>query len=207
MLRYQASAKTQDALPPIALQIPDDSSVHAAVATSTVTPAVTSAPITAVKAQSAPAPVAAAPAISPTAPVGLSIPAVGINAPIVPVGVNAKGEMDVPSGKTNNVGWYAAGVTPGNAGAAVLDAHVFAAFSKLHNVGVGDSVYVKTASGQTLRFMVTATRTALLSELTPAMLFEQTDAKHLNLITCAGKLTPDHSTYDHRLIVYTTLEE
>jgi LPXTG-site transpeptidase (sortase) family protein len=130
-----------------------------------------------------------------------------MDAPIVPVGVNAKGEMAVPNGSTNNVGWYAAGVTPGNTGAAVLDAHVFAAFSSLRNVKVGDSVYVKTSSGQTLRFVVTRTRTSLLSDLTPSMLFEQTDERHLNLITCAGKLTPDHSTYDHRLIVYTTLAE
>jgi sortase (surface protein transpeptidase) len=209
-LTDHAAARTEDNQPQITAQTLDDSSEQAVPATSSVetaaaSPAAMPAPV---KGQSLPEPVTVEkPSASPSAPVRLSIPAVGITAPIVPVGVNAKGEMAVPNGSTNNVGWYAAGVTPGNPGAAVLDAHVFAAFSKLHNVSIGDSVYVKTESGQTLRFIVTATRTSLLSDLTPGMLFEETDARHLNLITCAGKLTPDHSTYDHRLIVYTTLAE
>jgi LPXTG-site transpeptidase (sortase) family protein len=141
----------------------------------------------------------------PVVPSALSIPSSSIQAPIVPVGVNAKGEMAVPNGSTNNVGWYKDGVVPGGVGSAVLDAHVFAAFENLHTVVAGDSVYVRMSDGSTLHFVVRSTKLALLTELTPDMLFQQTDGRHLNLITCAGKLTPDHSTYDHRFIVYTEL--
>ena len=138
-------------------------------------------------------------------PIKLTIPAIQLNSRIISVGVNAKGEMDVPSGKTNNVGWYERGVVPGQTGTAVMDAHVFAAFANLHSLAVGDDVYVDVADGSRLHFVVRAVKTHLLSELTPAMLFQQTDGRHLNLITCAGSLTLDRSTYDRRLIVYTEL--
>jgi sortase (surface protein transpeptidase) len=171
--------------------------------------------------QAAPAPVApvAQPTLQQTAPVApkptssvpsyypveLTIPTIGLNAPVKPVTTNAKGEMDVPSGKTNNVGWYAPGVVPGNVGSAVMDAHVFAAFHNLHNISVGDDVYVEAADGTKLHFMVTAKRMYALSELRSDLLFQKTDGRHLNLVTCAGKLTADRSTYDHRLVVYTKL--
>jgi len=134
----------------------------------------------------------------------LVIPSIGLNNPIVNVGLTAGGAMAVPNGSTNNVGLYNGGPMPGQVGTAVLDAHVFAAFSKLHNVSVGDSLYVQR-NGRTLRFVVTAVKTYALSQITSADLFTPTSKRDLNLITCAGKLTADHSTYDHRLVVYTTL--
>ncbi|HUO50090.1 MAG TPA: sortase [Candidatus Paceibacterota bacterium] len=140
-----------------------------------------------------------------TAPARLVIPAIGLDAPIVGVGVTAGGDMAVPNGKTNNVGWYKDGPVPGAVGAAVLDAHVFAAFSKLKNIKPGDDIYVITAGNQKLHFVVSAAKNFALSSLTSGMLFTQTNSHALNLITCAGSLTPDHSTYDHRLIVYSTL--
>ncbi len=112
--------------------------------------------------------------------------------------------MAVPSGSSNNVGWYDGGPMPGEAGSAVLDAHVFAAFSKLKYVSVGDSIYVNEY-GKQLRFVVAAVKTYALSEITSNDLFTPTSDHDLNLITCAGNLTADHSTYDHRIVVYATL--
>lgn len=142
---------------------------------------------------------------TPTAPVRIIIPAIGVNDVVQGVGVDSTGAMAVPSGATKNVGWYEDGVVPGGVGSAVMDAHVFAAFSKLHDVKAGDDIYVQTDSGQTLHFVVTATKTYALSSLSALSLFRPTNSRDLNLITCAGNLTPDHSTYDHRLIVYATL--
>ena len=141
----------------------------------------------------------------PGYPEQLSIPSVGITSPIQAVGITANGEMAVPSGKTNNVGWWKGGALPGQKGTAVLDAHVFAAFKKLDQVKVGDSLYVETANGTRLRFVVEAVQTYALSAITSEMLFGEDGTPRLNLITCAGKLTKDHSTYDHRLVVYTKL--
>ena len=145
------------------------------------------------------------PPLSPDYPVRVIIPVIHLNDPIIPVGTNSKNEMDVPSGTSANVGWFKYGPVPGQIGSAVLDAHVFAAFKNLKNVPVGADIYVQMASGVTRHFVVAQTTTYKLADLTSQMLFGQNDAARLNLITCAGKLTPDRSTYDHRLVLFAKL--
>jgi LPXTG-site transpeptidase (sortase) family protein len=199
--------------PTVALQVPDSNTVQAAP-TDVPAPAVAvpepqkrvEAPIAAPIAP--PTPISAPAPVAPSRPVQLVIPSIALTSPVEAVTVNEKGEMAVPSGTTNKVGWYSGdgGVLPGDVGTAVMDAHVFAAFHKLHDVRIGDDIYVDGVEGR-MHFVVTATRTYALSELTSSMLFQETDGRHLNLITCAGNLTPDHSTYDHRLIIYATLAQ
>ncbi|MDB5254480.1 MAG: class sortase [Parcubacteria group bacterium] len=138
-------------------------------------------------------------------PIRLVIPAIKLDSPIKGMGINSKGELEVPSGKTNSVGWHKAGTVPGQIGSAVLDAHVFAAFAKLKNLKPGNDIYVITSTNQKLHFTVKAAKTYALKDLSPVTLFAQNDARRLNLITCAGSLTKDRSTYDHRLVVYATL--
>jgi sortase (surface protein transpeptidase) len=138
-------------------------------------------------------------------PSRLIIPSISLNDTIAKVGLNAKGEMDVPAGNTKDVGWYRAGAVPGNVGSAVIDAHVFAAFSKLKNIKIGSDIYVETDSGQRLHFVVSDLQTYALRDVPADILFNRADTERLNLITCAGNLTADHTTYDHRLVVYATL--
>jgi LPXTG-site transpeptidase (sortase) family protein len=138
-------------------------------------------------------------------PTAVRIPSIKLNDPVIPVGVNGKGEMDVPSGATRNVGWYSPGTVPGTPGSAVMDAHVFAAFANLKKVRVGDTIDVPMSDGAVLHFRVYETHTYMLADVPVQRLFNASDGEYLNLITCAGKLTPDHSTYDHRLIVYAKL--
>lgn len=141
------------------------------------------------------------------APVRLSIPAIALSERVVPVGVNSRGDLDVPSGSTNNIGWYAKGTVPGQMGSAVMDAHVFAGFSHLNEVAAGDDIYVGMADGTTRRFTATKAKVFALADLSPEELYSQNDGRYLHLITCAGSLTPDRSTYTHRLVVYATLAE
>lgn len=138
-------------------------------------------------------------------PIEVNIPSIKLRSTVIPVGVTPDGDMDVPSGNTQDVGWYKYGTIPGNIGNAVFDAHVFAAFADLENVKIGDDIYVHMQGGNDLHFIVTDVSTYALADVPVESLFGATDGIHLNLITCAGKLTPDRSTYDHRLIVYTTL--
>jgi LPXTG-site transpeptidase (sortase) family protein len=126
---------------------------------------------------------------------------------VVNVGVTAEGEMDVPDGKTSNVGWYQYGTVPGEVGSAVIGAHVYAAFSKLRRLKAGSDIYIVTAGNKTLHFVVDRVKTYALADLSPEELFNSADGKHLNLITCSGSLTRDRSTYDHRLVAYATLVE
>jgi LPXTG-site transpeptidase (sortase) family protein len=148
-----------------------------------------------------------APQTAPDFPRVLAIPSIKLNAPIVSVGINEKGEMDVPPGYSNAVGWYQYGTSPGEVGSAVIDAHVYAAFNNLRYVKVGSEIDVATANGKTLRFKVEDSRVYKLGEIPLDYLFSRTDAKRLNLITCAGKFIPSLNTYDHRLVVYATLVE
>src|SRR6185312_1320562 len=103
--------------------------------------AVTSVSTTTVAAMVMPAPVV--PTV-PTTPVRLDIPSISLSDTIIKVGTNAKGEMDVPPGNTSEVGWYDGGTVPGTVGSAVIDAHVFAAFSKLQKIKMGSDIYVTT---------------------------------------------------------------
>lgn len=141
----------------------------------------------------------------PDYPKQLVIPSIGLSDAIVPVGLTSGGAMAVPSGKSSDVGWYKFGALPGAAGNAVIDAHVFAAFSNLHAVAAGDEVSVVTVSGKRLRFVVTDVEVYPYASVPTAALFGPTDERHLNLITCYGNLTADRSTYDRRLVVYATL--
>ena len=75
-------------------------------------------------------------------PERLLVPSLDLNVAIQPVGQNSKGEMDVPSGSSSNVGWYKYGTMPGNVGSAVLDAHVFAVFKDLRYLKIGSSIFV-----------------------------------------------------------------
>lgn len=138
-------------------------------------------------------------------PVRIVVPSIGLDSAIEGVGVNKEGEMDVPDGNTDIVGWYKKGTVPGNVGSAVLDAHVYAAFSELHRVSPGEHIYIYTAKNKKLDFVVSKANTYALNELSPSLLFSQNDARRLNLITCAGSLTADGSTYDHRLVVFAIL--
>ena len=140
-------------------------------------------------------------------PVAVAIPSVELNSPIQNMGVLPNGELDVPSGKTNNVGWYAAGTVPGDVGSAVFDAHVFAAFNRLDEVEAGEEILVKSADGEVQRFRVETAEVFKLKDLSPQYLFSRKDTKRLTLITCAGQLTADHSTYTHRLVVSAVLVE
>src|SRR5438552_377745 len=55
-----------------------------------------------------------APVVSPDHknPVELIIPSINLDSPIQSLGLNKLGEMDVPDGRTNNVGWYEYGTIP-----------------------------------------------------------------------------------------------
>jgi LPXTG-site transpeptidase (sortase) family protein len=138
-------------------------------------------------------------------PFRLTIPGIKLDSAISPMGLNDKGELDVPDGSTKDVGWYAGGTVPGQNGSAVLDAHVFAAFGKLKNLKPGANIYVTAKNGTKLHFQVYAAKTYKNADVPLNVLFNKADGKYLNLITCAGKLTADHSTYDHRLVVYAKL--
>lgn len=143
-------------------------------------------------------------------PERLRIPSVGVNAAVQYVGINAQGNMRAPDNFTD-VAWYDLGTVPGQLGSAVIDGHVdnglglAGVFKHLDEIKVGDSIYVDTKAGQTLRFVVTDIDLYPYQSVPVQKLFGQKDAARLNLITCGGSWVSGGDTYDHRLVIYSVL--
>lgn len=140
-----------------------------------------------------------------TYPSRITIPAAGIDSPVIEVGVNAAGEMDVPDGSTNNVGWYKYGTVPGATGSAVMDAHVFAAFKRLKSAHVGDRVFVTDARGTVHEFEIISSKVYPVAQVPMETIFNDASGAYLNFITCEGRYNLSLGTYTHRRVVYAQL--
>ena len=151
---------------------------------------------------------------SPSAgvPVRLRIPSIGVDANVQHVGLGKTGNMAVPTNYTD-VGWYRYGTEPGLVGSAVIDGHIDngfgtpAVFAHLSSLTVGDDIYIDTAAGETLHFVVQDEATYPLDAVPREKLFTQADAPRLNLITCDGTWDAGQKMYNGRHIVYAVLVE
>ncbi len=142
---------------------------------------------------------------APNTPAQLAIPSIGLDVAIGSVGLTPTGNMGVLNDPAK-VSWYKNGTAPGNRGSAVIGAHVFQSFAKLKDVKLGDSIYVERSDGSRLRFVVSEIEVYPYTATAPLpKIFNRSDKARLNLITCSGMLTADHSTYDHRLVVFAEL--
>lgn len=133
-------------------------------------------------------------------PYWIYVPSIEVSSAIKGVGIDKKGNMDVPSGKTADVGWYKFGPVPGHTGTAVLDAHVTAAFKDLNKVKTGDSIYIYTTGGQVLRFVAKSSKEYEAKTTPSTVLFAPSKSPDLKLITCSGTLLGGGEA-THRLIV------
>jgi LPXTG-site transpeptidase (sortase) family protein len=145
---------------------------------------------------------------SPITPSRLRIPAIGVDTSIGAVGLRANGSMDVPDNLWTS-SWLGSGPRPGQAGNAVIAGHRGigspALFSHLENLRPGDRIYVSDAAGNELIYVVTRVASLDLSTSTQLAVFGPVSGPHLVLITCFGRYIPSARTYDHRLVVFSTL--
>jgi sortase A len=140
-------------------------------------------------------------------PARLRIPTLSIDAAVQHVGIAKSGAMAVPT-NYSDVGWYRLGSAPGEEGSAVIDGHVDnglglpGVFTRLSDINIGDSIYIQTHSGETLRFVVYEKEMYHYKDVPAAKVFAQGDFVHLNVITCDGSWVAQDKTYDKRLVVY-----
>ncbi|MDJ0664844.1 MAG: class F sortase [Acidimicrobiia bacterium] len=141
-------------------------------------------------------------------PIGLRIDELEVDAPIGSYGVNQRtGEMDVPDNVTE-VGWYRFGPKPGEAGSAVLAAHVDLAssgpgvFYDLQTLEEGDRMSVLYEDGSETQFRVVARVTYEKDELPLDVIFSREGPSVLTLITCGGAFNSNISRYDSNVVVY-----
>jgi hypothetical protein len=152
-------------------------------------------------------------------PIRITSSAANINGGVIAVGVDANGAMAAPEGPNSDPVWFEGfwwqyGVTPGQVGNAVIAGHLDrkdgspALFWGLRKLKVGDSVYVRTALGATLHFVVTGVQifynpTGGVSDPIIQRIFGPSTTANLNLITCTGDWTGKE--YTKKLVVFTTL--
>jgi len=134
------------------------------------------------------------------------IPSISLISKIVDVGTTTDGSLAVPV-NFSEVGWYKYGTIPGDIGSAVLDAHnddgalIPGPFKYLHEVNIGDNIYITAASGITRRFTVSDIQAYPLGQFPSDLVFSDKSGALIKIITCHGTFIPSENTYDQRLIV------
>lgn len=152
-------------------------------------------------------------------PIWIDAPKANITGRIIPVGVDAHGAMAAPEGANSDPVWFQTfwwkyGPMPGQIGNAVIGGHLDckdgspAIFWNLRKLIAGDSVFVRTALGATLHFVVTevkafANPTGGANDPVVQRIFGPAKTANLNLITCTGDWTGKE--YTKKLVVFTTL--
>ena len=192
----------------------DTAAASAPSTVSTTTTTVASAPV---RLEAAPSPLASQIVALPRAggipdqrtgrvPTGMSFEAIGLtNGPIDPVGVLANGEMEIPGAK--RVGWYSYGASPGEAGSAVLAAHVAfdgerGAFRYLVDSVTGDRFTVSFNDGTSSTYEIVERAQYDKAELPFDRVFERTGDAVITLISCGGQFQPTQASYQDNIVAY-----
>jgi LPXTG-site transpeptidase (sortase) family protein len=140
-------------------------------------------------------------------PMALRIPSIGVDAPIVATGVDPSGQMAIPD-NVQDVAWYKFGSIPGDAGSAVLAAHVDLAgqgkgvFFDLHELEQGDLVQIGFSDGTVGWFVVRARTTYRKQELPLDTVFARSGTPVLTLVTCGGAFSHSTHRYDSNVVAY-----
>ncbi len=145
-------------------------------------------------------------------PTRLEVPSLGIDTYIEQVGLTPDRAMDVPK-EWQNVGWYDKGYRPGEQGNAVIAGHLDttsggpAVFWDLDQLLPGDEVNVTYSNGDRYTFIVQESGEYSYNAEGEVidLIFGDSPTNDLNLITCQGNWDRSNSTYDKRLVVFTSL--
>jgi sortase (surface protein transpeptidase) len=137
----------------------------------------------------------------------LVIPAIGVDASgLVPLTLNADHQLQAPE-RFSDVGFYVAGSTPGEAGPAVIAAHVDsrsgpAPFFRLRDLHPGDQVHVWRSDGQAIRFVVDNVQRYPKDAFPTDAVYGPAPGAALRLITCGGSFDAAKRSYRDNIVVY-----
>lgn len=142
------------------------------------------------------------------APISIAIPALGIDQSLVQLGVNPDRTLEVPT-NGNDIGWWRSGPAPGEAGGAVIAAHLTynggqpAVFIDLPDLTAGSEVLIDREDGSVATYQVTATEVVDKDEFPNEEIYRLEGAPVLTLITCGGEFL--NGSYTDNVIVYASL--
>ncbi|MFF8731836.1 class F sortase [Streptomyces sp. NPDC015171] len=151
-------------------------------------------------------------AMSRATPTRLRIPKISVDAPFTTLTIGASGQLQPPpAGDTNLVGWYAAGVSPGEDGTAIIAGHVDtvtspAVFADLGELEPGDRFAVERSDGSTADFVVDDSETFAKDDFPSDLVYADADRPEVRLITCAGDYDRTVRDYTDNLVVFAHLE-
>ncbi|MFJ3206967.1 class F sortase [Streptomyces flaveolus] len=142
-------------------------------------------------------------------PERLDVPELGISAPVVARGLDGKGAIDPPSfDQADAVGWYAAGVTPGAAGTALMVGHVDtetrpAVFYKISTLEPGETIRVVRDDAEVAEFTVDDIQVLDRDGFDARQAYGPHDAgrAELRLITCGGTFDRATGGYTANVVV------
>lgn len=139
-------------------------------------------------------------------PTRILISDIGVDAELVGVGLADDSSMETPAYDSNQAGWYTEGPRPGEAGPAVIAAHVDSStgpdvFARLDELDPGDEIIVIDTDGERHAWAVNRVEQHDKDALPIDDIWPAIDYPALTLITCAGDYEVDE--YADNLIVYT----
>ncbi|MGW2638100.1 class F sortase [Streptomyces sp. NPDC001348] len=144
-------------------------------------------------------------------PTRLSIPKISVDAPFTTLAIGDAGRLEPPpADNTNLVGWYADGVSPGEAGTAIIAGHVdtmtsAAVFADLGELRPGDRFTVERADGTKPSFVVDSAETFAKEDFPSDRVYADTPRAEVRLITCAGDYDRTVRDYKDNLVVFAHL--
>lgn len=147
--------------------------------------------------------------LRPALPQRIDIPGLGVQAPVVARGLDGGGAIDPPPyDQAGVVGWYAAGVKPGAAGAALMVGHVDtetrpAVFYKLSALKPGETVRVIRDDGRVAEFTVDDVTVVARDRFDARQAYgtHEKGRAELRLITCGGTFDRASRSYTANVIV------
>ncbi|GAP46154.1 secreted protein [Streptomyces azureus] len=144
-------------------------------------------------------------------PVRLYIPKISVNAPFTDLAIGRSGQLEPPpADDTNLVGWHAKGVSPGEAGTAIIAGHVDTAtspavFAGLSQLKKGDRFHVTRADGRRATFVVDDAKSFDKDDFPSERVYGDTPDAQVRLITCAGAYDRQARDYTENLVVFAHL--
>ncbi|MDA4885316.1 class F sortase [Streptomyces sp. MS2A] len=142
-------------------------------------------------------------------PQRLDVPGLDIDAPVVARGLDAEGAIEPPPfDQPGTVGWYAAGVTPGAAGTALMVGHVDtetrpAVFYRLSTLEPGQTIRVTRDDAEVAEFTVDDVQVLTRDGFDAQQAYgpRDTDRSELRLVTCGGTFDRATDSYTANVVV------
>lgn len=143
-------------------------------------------------------------------PTSLEIPSISVRTGrIIDLGLMPDGALQVPP-DAGTVGWFTGAPTPGEAGPAVLAAHVDykrvpGVFVRLKQLHQGEQVTVGRADGRTAVFTVYQVDLYSKTSFPTDRVYGDTPGPELRLITCGGAFDHSSGNYVDNVVVFARL--